>query len=167
MSGITKKLVLVSQENETLEHLALKLASFVLFFNLNPLVEVSSRNPAISNQEFKPDLLSLNEAGEIRLWIECGNVATHKLNKLIRRYRDARIVVLKGTHREAQNLRLALAKNDVAHSDRIEIFTFPDGQFEGWLKILEERVEIVGEIEEKSFNLVANGVSFSFDFVGV
>ena len=164
MGAAQRKLILVSQESETLDHLALKLAGFVLFFNLNALVEISSKNPAISSQEFKPDLLSLNDSGEIRLWVECGNVTTHKLDKLIRRNRNARIVVLKATPREAQNLRQALKKNEVNHSERVEIWAFPDGQFEGWKGVLEDSVEIIGETAERSFNLVANSVPFSFDF---
>src|SRR6267142_331465 len=89
-----KKLVLTGQENETAELVALKLAAYVLFFDLNPQTDISSRHPAISQQEFRPDLLALDESGAIKLWVECGNVTTHKLDKLIRRYRDARIVVL-------------------------------------------------------------------------
>ena len=144
LGEVGKKLVLVSQETETLDHLALKLAGFMLFFDLNPMVGISSKNPAIANQEFRPDLIALNEGGEIKLWGECGNVATHKLDKLIRRNRNARIVVLKETVREAKNLREAFEKNDIQNSDRVEIY---------------------GEPSNHSFNLVANSVPFNFDFV--
>lgn len=159
-----RKLLLVSKENETLEHLALKLAGFVLFFDKNPRVEIRSKNPALENAGFKPDLLSLDSSGSIQLWVECGNVTTHKLDKLLRRQRDARIVVLKGTLRETKNLRAALEKNKVNNSERIEIWGFPDGEFKRWLAAMDESVEIVGEIAERGFNLVANGSVFNFEF---
>ena len=162
-----KKLVLVSQENETPEHLALKLAAFVLFFRENPQVDISSKNPAIAGQEFRPDMIALNDVGETKLWVECGNVATHKLNKLIRRNRDARLAVMKETVREARNLRAAFEKNEVQNSDRVEIFTFPEGQFEAWMNAMGETVEIYGEPSDRGFNLVANAVPFNFDFVKV
>ena len=79
-----KKLILTGQDNETLEHLALKLAGFVLFFGWDPVVEISPKHPALNGQEFRPDLAAFNSAGEIFLWIECGNVTTHKLDKIIR-----------------------------------------------------------------------------------
>lgn len=162
---VQKKLVLVSQENESLDHLALKLAAFILFFNDNPQVEISSKNPAIADQEFRPDLIALNEAGETKLWVECGNVATHKLNKLIRRNRNARLAVIKGTVREANNLREAFEKNDIQNAERVEIFAFPEQQFEEWKGAMAEAVEVYGEPAGQSFNLVANAVAFNFDFV--
>ena len=160
-----KKLVLVSQETETLDHLALKLTGFILFFDQNPMVGISSKNPAIASQEFRPDLIALDVGGETKLWVECGNVATHKMDKLIRRNRNARIVVLKGTVREAKNLREAFQKNDIQNSDRVDIFAFPEGQFQEWLSAMGDTVEIYGEPSSHSFNLVANSVPFNFDFI--
>ncbi len=162
-----KKLVLVSQETETAEHMALKLAAFILFFDENPQVSISSKNPAISDQEFRPDLIALDEAGATKLWIECGNVATHKMDKLIRRNRNARIAVMKGTVREGNNLRDSFEKNDVPNSERVEIFAFPEGQIQEWVAAMSDAVEIYGEPSGHSFNLVANGVPFCFDFVRV
>lgn len=160
-----KKLVLVSQENETPENMALKLAAYVLFFRQNPIAGPGSKHHAILGQEFLPDLICLNEYGELSCWIECGNVTTHKLDKLLRRNRNARVVVMKATPREGDNLRQALAKNDVASPERLEIFAFPEGEFKPWLNAMEESVEIVGEASDRSFNLVANSSCFNFDFL--
>ncbi len=162
-----KKLIIVGQDSETAEHMALKLAAFILFFNENPQVSISGKHPAVADQEFRPDLIALNEAGETKLWIECGNVATHKMDKLIRRNRNARVVVFKGSEREARNMRAVFEKNDIQNSDRVEIFAFPDGQIEAWISALTDSVEIYGEPAGYSFNLVANGVAFCFDFVRV
>lgn len=167
LGSSAKKLVLVSQETETLDHMALKLAAFIFFFDQNPQVEISSKHPAISDQEFRPDLIALNEAGETNLWVECGNVATHKMDKLIRRNRNARLAIFKGTLREAKNMREAFKKNDIPNSDRVDIFTFPEGQFEDWKGVLSEAVEIYGELSGTGLNLVANAVPFNFDFVKI
>ncbi len=167
MDQVSRKLVLVGQDSETAEHLALKLAGFVLFFNENPTVAMSLKSPALAGQEFKPDLLCLNEHGETGIWIECGNVATYKLDKLLRRNRNARIVVLKGTLNEANNLRRALGKNDIKNAQNLEILSFPDGQFDSWLAAMDESMEIFGESAPNSFNLVANATPFSFEFVKV
>lgn len=161
----SRKIVLVGQDNESPEHLALKLAAYLLFFPMKPILEVSLKNPAISGQEFRPDLLCLNEFGEVRLWGECGTVSTHKLDKLIRRLRESRIVVLKENLREAHNLRRALKKNKIPHPERVEILSFPEDNFRTWMDIMDERIEIFGETAEKEFNLVANAVPFCFNFL--
>lgn len=161
----SRKIVFVGQDNETLEHMALKLAAFILFFRHNPSIEVSSKNPLMQGQEFMPDLICLNEAGEIAIWIECGNVATHKLDKIIRRNRQARIVVIKSTEKEAQNLRDAFEKNEIKNSDRIEIYAFPPGLSREWENAVSQTVDVYGEDLDRSFNLVANAVPFSFDFI--
>lgn len=165
LGDASKKIVLVSQDNETPEHLALKLAGFILFFHLNPLIDASLKNPALMGQEFKPDLIALDEFGEIGLWVECGNVTTHKMDKLIRRYRNARIIALKSNQREAENLRRALKKNEISNSDRVEIWYFPNRSFDEWLQAVEnDSVEIFGEPADQAFNLVANAIPFNFDF---
>ena len=165
LDQISRKIVLVTQENETPEHLALKLAAFILFFKINPNIEISSKNPAIANQEFKPDLVAFNEAGEISHWIECGNVATNKIEKLAKRLSNAKIILLKELPREAENMRRILNKNEVRNKEQIEIWSFPENQFQEWIQALEESVEIYGEQSDRSFNLVANSTAFNFNFL--
>lgn len=162
-----RKVILASQENETPEHLALKLAAFVLFFNSNPLIDVSLKHPAIVGQEFRPDLLALNESREIKLWVECGTVTSHKLDKLTRRYRNARILVLKETLHEAETLRKTMEKHKVQGRDRVEIWAFPNQIFQEWFAAIGETTDIVGESTERSFNLVINAVPLQFDFLTV
>ncbi len=161
----SRKVILASQENETPEHLALKLAAFVLFFRFDPILDVSLKHPAIAGQEFRPDLLALNESGEVKLWVECGTVTSHKLDKLTRRYRDARVVALKETYREAETLRKTIEKHKVQGADRVEIWSFPDQMFREWFGAMEGTVDIVGESVERSFNLVVNAVPLQFDFL--
>jgi uncharacterized protein YaeQ len=165
LNDVSKKLVLVSLDNETPETVALRLAAYLLFFRFNPIMDPSSKHPMLLGQEFRPDMMCLDEAGQIAIWIECGTVATYKCDKLIRRNRNGRVVVFKHSLREAQNLRHAFEKNDIANSERVEIYTFPPGEFEPWMNNLSESMEIVGEAHDKTFNLVANSGVFNFDFV--
>ncbi|HOW27418.1 MAG TPA: YaeQ family protein [Elusimicrobiota bacterium] len=162
LNGGHRRLLLVSQQEETLEHLALKLAGFILFWDSDPTVEVSLKNPALAGQEFRPDLVAFNDAGDIALWVECGNVTMHKLNKLSRRYSQARVVVLKEQSSEAQRLRKEVA-GQLTHHHRVEILGWPPGEFGRWRDALREDTHVMGEATGHSLNLVLNEIPFAVD----
>ncbi len=166
VNGGARKLLLVPGATETGEHLALKLAAYLLFWDFDPVVGASSKHPALADQEFIPDLMALDEGGAVRLWVECGNVAWHKLNKLVRRCPGARLVVLKSTHREAGRLR-ADVDEKLGRSERLEILSWPDGGFSRWLAALGEKTEAYGEAGGRSFNLVVNETPFDVDLLAV
>lgn len=155
LNGGARKLVLVPALNETGEHLALKLASYLLFWDCQPVVEASSRHPALAGQEFVPDLMALDDSGQVRLWVECGQVTMHKLKKLTRRLPAARIVVVKATEREAARLRGDL-KDRLERQERIEVLGLPGTKFKEWLGCLRERTEIYGESGGLTINAVVN-----------
>ncbi len=158
-----RKLILAPQPQETLEHLALKLAAYLLFWAYDPKVELSPKHPALAQQEFRPDLIALDEAGEVRLWVECGNVTLHKLDKLIRRYPAARLCVLKATEAEGKRLRNDL-REQVPRQERVEVLCWP-GPFSLWSRALEEKTHAVGETSETSLNLVMNETAVAVDLV--
>lgn len=164
LDGAEKKLVLAAKENETREHLALLLAAYVLFFPEQPHVDLSLKHPSIAGLEFQPDLLALDVGGSPKIWIECGNVSTNKLDKLAKRLIECRFVVLKANEREAKNLRKFLEKNEVRKQEQIEIFYFPGETFSDWLNMLDDSVEIYGEWADRRFNLVANAIPFDLFF---
>lgn len=155
LNGAARKLLLVPGPNETGEHLALKLAAYLLFWDYRPIVEASSRHPALAGQEFKPDLMALDESGQVRLWVECGHVTLHKLQKLVRRLPYARIVVIKASEREALRLREDL-KERLGRQERIEVLGWPGAQFKDWLGSLREKTEIYGEGGGLMINAVVN-----------
>ena len=151
-----RKVVLVPSPEETLAHLALRLSGLVLFWEKEPRPELSAKHPALTGQEFKPDFVALEVSGEIALWGECGNVATHKLNKLVRRYPNAEIVILKESEPEGQRQRKVL-NEEVAKSERIQIFAWPAEPFSEWRRGLShDNVTVVGEATPGSLNLVIN-----------
>lgn len=160
------RVILVAGPTETVEHLAMKLAAVVMFHDQRPIVEPSGEHPALSNLDLKPDVMTLNEGGDIVLWIDCGAVSINKLDKVARRLPSARVIVIKKSLREATQLRDRLAA-ETRHADRIEIWTWPENSFASWLNALGEKTEIFGEASERSFNLVVNETAYHADLVAV
>ncbi|MCK6440885.1 MAG: YaeQ family protein, partial [Planctomycetes bacterium] len=60
--------------------------------------------PVDVDPQYRPDLLVRDVSGFPKLWIECGQVTTTKLDKLASRYPDAAIAVVKRYPREVDNL---------------------------------------------------------------
>ena len=155
VNGGFRKLLIVPGPSETGEHLALKLAGFLLFWDFEPQVEVSAKHPALTEFEFMPDVLALQDDGSIRIWVECGKTTMNKMLKLTRRLPHSRIVVLKETEAEAQRLRRDLTE-ELERSERIEILAFPGAGFKEWYSTLAEKNEVYGEADPLSLNLVIN-----------
>ena len=166
VGGISSKLLLVARPEEKIDHLAMKLAGFVMFLPMSPTVEPSSDHPALAGFDVKPDVLATDAAGDIRLWVECGEVSINKLDKVSRRLGQARIVVIKSTLPQARRLRETL-NEEVRQGHRVEIWSWMPGDFETWLKAMAEKVEIFGDAHEKSFNLVVNHTPYAVDLVTV
>ncbi|MCB4756271.1 MAG: YaeQ family protein [Elusimicrobia bacterium] len=160
------KLILVPKPEEKDDHLALKLAATLMFFTREPIVDPSSNHPALLGFEHKPDVCALDAGGQIDLWIDCGSVTAHKLDKVTRRLPNARIVVIKSSMTDAARLRRVI-KTDIRHAQRVEIWAWPNGTFEPWLKALAEKTEVYGEAHEKSLNLVVNEVAYTVDLVEI
>ncbi len=144
----------------------MKLAAFAMFLPQGPVVEPATDHPGLQGLEIRPDVCTMNEAGEIAVWIECGEVSINKLDKLARRLPETRIVVIKATKHQALQLRERLS-DEVKQGARIEIWTWPEGAFQTWLASMEDKTELFGEAHEKSFNLVVNGVPYAVDLIAV
>lgn len=155
INGGARKLVLATGPNDKDELLALKLAACLFFWDHEPKMDASVKTPALAQYEFLPDLIALNEGGEITLWLECGTATMHKLGKLIRRLPYGRIVVLKEDERGAKRLRADCEAN-LDKPARVEILAFPDGAFRKWASCLDEKTEVFGEATERMLNGVVN-----------
>ena len=95
LNGGRRRLILARGPQETFENLALRIAACALFWPLEPLLELSPKHPALASVEFRPDFIALDEAGDVKMWGECGNTSMNKLQKLTKKFPGARIVVLK------------------------------------------------------------------------
>lgn len=164
VNGENRKLILAADREETLEHLALKLSAFLLFWDADPIVAPSVQHPALSNQEFRPDLVALDLSGAVALWVECGTVTIHKMNKLVKRYPSARLVVIKASEHDGRRLREDLS-DKVDRSDRVEILAWKASDFAVWLRAMAEKTEAIGEAGGASLNLVVNETPVASDLV--
>ncbi|HRY28607.1 MAG TPA: YaeQ family protein [Elusimicrobiota bacterium] len=158
-----RKLLLVQEREETLEHMALRLSAFILFWDFDPKMAVPMDRPPLAGQEFRPDIIGLTPGGEIALWGECGNVTLHKLNKLTRRYPSSKIVVLKSSEQAGQKLREDLRKDRTVREKQIEIWCWPAAAFASWMRAMDETVHAVGEVSGRSLNLTINEVPLAVD----
>lgn len=166
LGGHSAKILLVAKPEEKLDHLAMKLAACAMFLPLSPIVEPSSDHPSLYGFDIRPDVMALDEGGGIKLWLECGEVSINKLDKVVRRLPETRVIVLKSMMRQAQQLR-ATVNDVIRQKERIEIWTWPEGQFQAWMRTLADKTELFGDAHEKSFNLVINEVAYSADLVEV
>jgi uncharacterized protein YaeQ len=168
VNGGERKLLICQGVNEADDHPALKLAAYLMYWDSEPLLDASPKLPALAAFDFLPDLIALDDAGDIKLWVECGSTTMNKLQKLTRRVPlgRGRIVVLKTNERDARRLREEL---DAAHdkAERIEIFAWPGGSFKDWLSAVGERTEVFGEASEGSLNAVVNERVFAVDLVKI
>lgn len=151
---------------ETQEHIALRLSALLFFWRDDPKAELSMKHPALAGQEFRPDLIALNDAGEISLWVECGNTSLNKLDKLTRRYPHARIVALKSDEAAGRRLRRD-AEDQISRHALIDIWAWPKDAFSQWKAVLQETMTVIGEANAHSLNLVANDVPIVADLIHV
>ena len=164
VNGSNRKLLLVPGPNETGERLTLKLAAYLLFWDKDCKVDPSIKTPALAQYEFLPDLVALDEGGDIVLWIDCQTTTMNKLNKLARRVPVARgrIVVLKQDERSAARLREDV-KAGCDRPERVEILAFAGTDFKQWLSCVGEKTEVFGEANERLLNVVVNGHPIAAD----
>lgn len=164
VNGGERTLVFACIENETPDHLALKLAAYLSFWDEDPALDPRRNHPALAGQEFFPDLLGTAPDGTVRYWVECGNTAMHKLGKVVRRWPDARVVLFKENEVKAGFLRGELERALPDHT-RVEVFCWPGRAFRDWAALMSERVSVVGEASGASFNLVVNEKIYSTDLL--
>ena len=140
---------------ETGEHMALKLAAYLLFWDMEAQAEISPSHPALADYDFLPDVLALDEGGAIGLWVECGKITKHKADKLLKRLPRSRLVILAENEQTAQRIRRDL-EDKFEKAARFEVLAWPGGSFREWLGALGEKTEVFGDAGGLSFNLVVN-----------
>jgi uncharacterized protein YaeQ len=153
LDGQTTNLLVYPGLNETTDHQLLKLAAAVLFHRLEPMLSPSSQHPALRDQDFLPDLMKVNDENEVTLWLECGKTTIHKIEKVSKRFRGARMVMLTTQAREARQMAEEIGDENW---NRLELLAFPEGEFNRWRQLITENVDLIGEADERHLNLVVN-----------
>lgn len=165
VNGGERKLVFACIENETPDHLALKLAAYLAFWDEDLTLDARHNHPALEGQEFYPDLLGTTPDGTVSHWVECGTTAMHKLGKVVKRWPQARISLFKETEAQGRHLRGELERNIPERHERIAIYVWPGRSFRDWAGLMTERLSVVGEAAAPSFNLVVNEHIYATDLL--
>ena len=159
INGGTRRVLIVAKEEETLDHVALRLAAAILFFDGEPALEVGAGDPLLADIGFTPDLLVPDGIGGVSVWIECGNVAVNKLTKVARRIKDGRLVIMKEDEDSGRRQR-EMVKKEIPRADNIEVLAFPRKDFALWTAALKESTYVYGEASGHALNLVLNDTAF-------
>ncbi|MEO1087182.1 MAG: YaeQ family protein, partial [Acidobacteriota bacterium] len=110
-----------SSPGEKTWHLVLKLLGYVLFYGQRPRIEAGI------GWHFKPDLVTLDDRGAVALWVDCGNIAPRKINRVATKVGEpGRFFILKRRRKEAEVLRRLLGGR-IKHPDRVHLIAFDDG----------------------------------------
>lgn len=157
-----RRLILVPHDSELPEHVALRLAANVLFWDDEPSAELSAKHPALADQEFKPDCIALDASGGIKLWVECGRTTANKLDKITKRYGGARIIVLVASEWDARKMR-EVVDDKVTRGSLLEIWSFKAAEFKLWVGAMREDTYVMGEAHGRSLNLVINDLPLALD----
>ena len=163
VNGGTRRVIIVGNDEETHEHLALRLAAAALFFDGDPQ-EPGPADPLLADIGFQPDLLVPDGVGGIRTWVECGTVSMNKLTKVARRIKEGRLIVLKESRDAGQRQREHVLK-EIRNPEKVEIWAWPREEFARWNSALKESNYIYGEASGISLNLVLNEAAFSVDLI--
>ena len=115
------KLVLHSAPGEVAWHIALKLLGYTLFMDYAPRIEEGI------GWHYKPDLVALDAQGQVRLWVDCGNIAVRKIERVaVKVGNGAPFFILRRTHRDAQLLAQSLT-GKMRFPERLRILSFDNG----------------------------------------
>jgi uncharacterized protein YaeQ len=164
INGKSRRILLVAKEEETSDHVALRLAAAILFFDSEPVVEVSPNDPLLADIGFVPDMLVPDGTGEIAVWVECGNIANNKLTKVARRIKAGRLVALKENVEGGRRLRKVI-EHEIRNGEKIEVWAWPREDFAKWVAAVHESNYVYGEASGQSLNLVLNEAAFDVQLV--
>ena len=164
INGKNRRVMLVVKEEETPEHVALRLAAAILFFDSEPIVEVSPNDPLLADIGFTPDLMVPDGVGAIAAWVECGNIANNKLTKVARRIKEGRLVAIKESVDAGNRLRKVI-EHEIRNGEKVEVWAWNREDFAKWLAAVRESNYVYGEASGQSLNLVLNEAVFAVPLV--
>ena len=152
------KIVISQNQCETLDHVLLKALAFVIFHSDRLRLEVDLELPGVP---FVPDLVALALDGRPELWIECGEVSLHKLEKLTLKLTDCDIWVVKKTAGEVAKT-LELARRNIKRLGRVQLMTFDHGFLPDMLRIATgaNSIHLVKLVPGEMMQLVFNDLWF-------
>lgn len=118
--GVETRVFLRKGRGESLDHVVMKLLSYLLFYHEDLRIEASA------NQHYKPDLLRLGDQLQPVQWVDCGQTSIRKLDVISRRNRDTFIEIVKPTPGALAAYHLQAIPR-LARPERVRFWSFHDG----------------------------------------
>jgi len=134
------------KKGESIDHVALKLLGFILFFDYNPAVEKSM------NWKYKPDLVAFDRQGKVNLWVECEDVSVRKVHRILGKYKSAGVIILKLTGHEAEQFS-SIFKTGDSYPENLSFVGFEDDFINKVCEGLKDRILIKAKFDGKMLSL--------------
>ena len=141
--GAEERLFMQKKRGESIHHVAMKVLSYFVFFDPRLEIEVSA------GQQFKPDLVCMDERGEPTVWVECGTTSLEKLESLIRVNPNAEIGIVK-EHEGAIGRYAREARRRFDVGEQVRFIAFGDGLVDRLAQCLHRRHELVVTVSGES-----------------
>ena len=157
------KIIVGQGENESARQVLLKFLAFVLFHR--DRLQIEPRLPD-DNIPFDPDLVQLDYELRPRLWVECGDCGTGKLNKLAVKVPEAEIWIMKRSRAEAEELHQAMAKAELRRG-RYGVIGLDAEMFDEMCRLLAARNQfywVGGDFDPPQMKFDFNGLWFDTPF---
>ena len=163
---LPERIFIGRDDTETTAHVLVKLFAFLLFYR--PRLQLGP-NLHNDNIPFIPDLVELDYELRPKLWIECADCGTGKLNKLAVKVPEAEIWIIKHDPADTARLVSAMTREDLRRQ-RYHILTLDPEMFAEAHALLQTRNEILwvtGDFEPPGLQLDFNGLWFDAPFTVV
>ncbi len=152
--GVDTRVFLVKKQGESMTHVLMKFLSYVMFYHPELEIERSI------GQHYKPDLVRLNDTGDVVDWIDCGATTIKKLDKISKQNPEVLIKIVKPSPTNLKRYK-DTAEPNLTYPERVQYLSFR----KGFLAELEDMVAgrhtmtavVTGEIEH--LYLSVDGVS--------
>jgi len=153
---LRERVFLTKKRGESLDHVLMKFLSWALFYHPDLRIEVSA------DQHYKPDLVRLDERGAPLQWVDCGQTALKKLDRIASKNRKTLIDIVKPTGRELRLFKDA-ADSKIARPERVRYFAFRDGFLAELAELVHGRHEVDASVHAaaEAIDLVIDGVEVS------
>lgn len=153
---ISPKLVLEKAKGESEAHVILKLLSYLMFYRQG--IKIEHR----VEQHFKPDLVVEGDNFQPVLWVDCGNTAIRKLDKVATKNHNCEIYIVKENNHQ---LRAYYQKSQkrVKRIERVQFICFDDGFVSALVNGLQRtnEVKLNQLVGKKSIALTFNGKNYA------
>ena len=147
---LREKMVAAAAGSEVTWHIALKFLGYLLFHQERPRIEQGV------DWHYKPDLVALDPFGPVKLWVDCGNIAVKKIDRVATWVGpDAKFFILRRTRREAEIL-VANMKGKIKHAGRVSLIWFDDGFVDQLAKVLDSVNRCSGSQADDQLTLVVS-----------